>query len=140
VHSRCTSGRVRGSVVKDADGSELSDAVYTVARGDGILWPVMARRMSDKFAALTDVNRPRPMLLDELTHREVEVAALVAGGLSNREIVERLVVIPATAKTDVSRTLRKVDACDRTQLVTFAYQTGLVVPRQRAAPAPLAVV
>ena len=130
---------VRGFVVKDADGSELSDAVYTVARGGGILSPVMARRLIDEFAALPDVNRPRPALFDELTHREAEVVALVAGGLSNREIAERLVAAPATAKTHVSRALRKVDARDRAQLVSFAYQAGLVVPRPHGALAPLAV-
>ena len=130
---------VRGFVVDDADASELRDAVRAVAHGGGVLSPAVARRVIDEFAALPDLTRPRPGQFDELTRRELEVVALVAGGLSNREIAERLVVTLATAKTHVSRALRKVNARDRAQLVTLAYEAGLVVPRQPAAPAALAV-
>jgi DNA-binding NarL/FixJ family response regulator len=130
---------VRGFLLRDADASELGDAVRTVARGGGILSPAVARRLIDEFAALPDLNCPRPARFDELTRREVEVVALVARGLSNREIAERLVVTPETAKTHVSRALRKVDARDRAQLVTFAYEAGLVVPTRTIAPAVLGV-
>ena len=130
---------VRGFVLRDADPSVLTDAVRTVARGGVILSPGVTRRLIDEFAALPDLNCPRPARFDELTRREVEVVALVARGLSNREIAERLVVTPATARTHVSRALRKVDARDRAQLVTFAYEAGLVLPTRRIAPAARAV-
>jgi DNA-binding NarL/FixJ family response regulator len=120
---------VRGFLVRDSDAVDLGVAVRTVARGDGMLSPGVARRLIDEFASLPDADRARPEQLDELTPREVEVVALVAAGLSNREIAERLVVTPATAKTHVSRALRKLDARDRAQLVSLAYECGLVVPR-----------
>jgi DNA-binding NarL/FixJ family response regulator len=120
---------VRGLVVGDAKGEDLAVAVRAVARGEGMLSPAVTRRLIDEFVAAPDADRPRPEQLDELTPREVEVVALVASGLSNREIAERLVVTPATAKTHVSRALRKLRARDRAQLVTLAYETGLVVPR-----------
>jgi DNA-binding NarL/FixJ family response regulator len=72
--------------------------------------------------------------LEALTEREREVMALVAGGLSNDEIAERLVISPATAKTHVSRAMVKLGARDRAQLVVFAYESGLVRP---APPPPL---
>jgi DNA-binding NarL/FixJ family response regulator len=127
---------VRGFVVSDSDATQFGDAVRAVARGDASLPPGMARRVIDEFAARPGADRARPEQLDELTPRETEVVALVAGGLSNREIAEQLVVAPATAKTHVSRALRKVDARDRAQLVCFAYETGLVVPRAIAMPTP----
>jgi DNA-binding NarL/FixJ family response regulator len=125
---------VRGLVIRDADGEDLAVTVRAVARGDGMLSPRVTRRLIDEFAAAPDAERPRPEQLEELTPREVEVVALVASGLNNREIAEQLVVTPATAKTHVSRALRKLDARDRAQLVTLAYETGLVVPRPTNAP------
>ncbi|MBV9787904.1 MAG: helix-turn-helix transcriptional regulator, partial [Chloroflexi bacterium] len=77
------------------------------------------------FATLTSKAEPVPDL-GTLTEREREVMALVAGGLSNDEIAERLVISPATAKTHVSRAMVKLGARDRAQLVVFAYQSGLV--------------
>jgi DNA-binding NarL/FixJ family response regulator len=120
---------VRGFLVGDADAVDLGVAVRAVARGDGMLSPSVARRLIDEFASLPDADRPRPERLEELTPREVEVVVLVAAGLSNREIAEQLFVTPATAKTHVSRALRKLDARDRAQLVGLAYESGLVVPR-----------
>jgi DNA-binding NarL/FixJ family response regulator len=81
-------------------------------------------------AAQPDPYRPSPEELDELTAREREVMALVARGLNNDEIAKWLVISVATAKTHVSRALRKVDARDRAQLVALAYETGLVHPRR----------
>jgi DNA-binding NarL/FixJ family response regulator len=124
---------VRGLVIRDAEGEDLAVTVRAVARGDGMLSAGVTRRLIDEFAAGPDAERPRPEQLEELTAREVEVVALVASGLSNREIAERLVVTPATAKTHVSRALRKLNARDRAQLVTLAYETGLVVPRPKNA-------
>jgi DNA-binding NarL/FixJ family response regulator len=124
---------VRGFLLKDAGADELGDALRAVADGEAVLSPGVARRLMEEFAALPESNRPRPEQLDELTPRELEVVALVAVGMSNLEIAEHLVVSSATAKTHVSRALRKLDARDRSQLVTLAYETGLVVPRARGA-------
>ncbi len=71
-------------------------------------------------------------VLQGLTGREREVMVLVAGGLSNDEIATRLFLSPLTAKTHVSRTMTKLNARDRAQLVVIAYESGLVTPGQRA--------
>ena len=73
--------------------------------------------------------------MERLTSREREVVALVAHGLSNDEIAASMVLSPATAKTHVSRAMTKLGARDRAQLVVFAYETGLVRPREQG-PAP----
>jgi len=118
---------------EDADAIELVRAVRAVAAGEGFLSPNVARRLIDEFAATPDTKRPPPEQLDELTPRELEVVSLVARGMSNAEIAEQLVVSPATAKTHVSRALCKVHARDRSQLVTLAYECGLIVPQAVAA-------
>jgi DNA-binding NarL/FixJ family response regulator len=119
---------------EDVDATQVVGAVQAVAAGEGFLSPNVARRVIDEFAALPDTARPRPEQLDELTPRELEVVSLVALGMTNAEIAEQLVVTPATAKTHVSRALLKVHARDRAQLVTLAYECGLVVPRALASP------
>jgi DNA-binding NarL/FixJ family response regulator len=126
---------VSGFLLKDTGPSDLVEAIRAVASGAGVLSPALTGRLIDEFAAQPDMYRPAPDDLDELTSRETEVVALVARGMSNREIAEHLVISPATAKTHVSRALRKVAARDRTQLVTLAYETGLVVPHG-SVPAP----
>jgi DNA-binding NarL/FixJ family response regulator len=130
-----------GFLLRDSDPAALIHAVRIVAGGEAALAPSVVRRVIAEFASQPYPRLPSPQLLDELTPREREVMALVASGLSNDEIAEHLVISRATAKTHVSRALRKLHARDRAQLVTLAYQTGLVVPRQPAAatfavPAP----
>ena len=98
----------------------------------------VVRRLMAEVAAQPDVRRHTPEQLQELTAREREVVALVAGGLSNGEIAEHLVVSPATAKTHVSRALCKMRARDRAQLVRLAYETGLVTARPVITAASLA--
>jgi DNA-binding NarL/FixJ family response regulator len=88
-----------------------------------------------ELAAQPDPQQASPELLEELTARELEVMTLVAGGLSNDEIAEQLVVTPATAKTHVSKVMTKLRARHRAQVVTLAYETGLVRPRQPASTA-----
>jgi DNA-binding NarL/FixJ family response regulator len=113
-----------GFLSKDLDATDLRDAIRVVARGQALLSPSVTRRVIDAFVA--EVPEPkRPDRLDLLTDRETDVLRLLAGGLSNHEIAQRLVISPLTAKTYVSRLLTKLDARDRAQLVVIAYETGL---------------
>ena len=118
-----------GFLLKDVTAERLFDAVRVIAAGEALLDPAVTRRLIGEFARL----RPRPAAasatLAELTPREVEVLTLVAEGLSNTEIAERLVVGDQTVKTHVSRVLAKLGLRDRTQAVITAYESGLVVPR-----------
>jgi DNA-binding NarL/FixJ family response regulator len=116
-----------GFLVKDTEPIELLRAVRAVARGDALLSPSVTRRLIGEFANKTKESRPAPAL-NVLTEREREVMALVAEGLTNDEIAERLYVSPMTAKTHVSRAMVKLGARDRAQLVVFAYESGLVRP------------
>jgi len=116
-----------GFLVKDTEPVELIRAVHAVANGEALLSPSVTRRLIAEFA--TRAKEPsRSTQLDNLTDREREVMALVAEGLSNEEIADRLFVSPATAKTHVSRAMIKLNARDRAQLVVFAYESGLVRP------------
>jgi len=116
-----------GFLVKDTEPADLVTAVRVVAAGDGLLSPRLTRRLIAEFAARA--KQPKPAYqLDVLTERERQVMALVAGGLTNHEIADRLVMSPATARTHVSRAMTKLGARDRTQLAVFAYETGLVRP------------
>jgi len=96
-----------------------------VAAGGSLLSPTVTRRVIGEFVARR-TRRPAPHPgLHALTQREREVMALVAEGLSNEEIAERLVVSPATVRTHVSRAMGKLGARDRAQLVVVAFQSGL---------------
>ncbi|MEV5710215.1 response regulator transcription factor [Actinoallomurus sp. NPDC052274] len=120
-------GGASGFLVKDTEPTDLIRGVREVASGDALLSPSVTRRLIAEFAA--KARKPRSAAeLRGLTDREREVMALVAEGLSNEEIAGRLVVSPATAKTHVSRTMVKLHARDRAQLVVMAYETGLVKP------------
>ena len=120
-----------GFLLKDVTAETLFDAVRIVAAGDALLAPGVTRRLVSEFARLRPTLPSRPEALSELTPRETEVLRLVAEGLSNAEIAERLVVSEETVKTHVSRVLSKLDLRDRTQAVVVAYESGLVVPRGR---------
>ncbi len=115
-----------GFLLKDARAEELVQAVRVVAAGDGLLAPSVTRRLIEEFALRPSAQRPRPDQLRSLTPRETEVLALMAGGLSNGEIAERLVLAEQTVKTHVGRILAKLDVRDRVQAVVVAYETGLV--------------
>lgn len=116
-----------GFLVKDTRPAELVQAVRVVADGEALLAPSVTRRLIARFA--THAKAPPTMTgLQALTEREREVVVLVAEGLSNQEIAERLVVSPLTAKTHVSRAMAKLDVRDRAQLVMLAYESGLVRP------------
>jgi DNA-binding NarL/FixJ family response regulator len=123
----------RGLLGTDAEPDELVRAVRTVAGGEAVLAPRFAGYLIDEVLAHPEHLDSRPAQLDELTDREREVMALVAWGLSNHEIAERLIVSPATAKTHVSRAMLKLHAHDRTRLAVLAYQSGLVTAGNPAA-------
>jgi DNA-binding NarL/FixJ family response regulator len=116
-----------GFLVKDAEPEELLRAVRAVVEGDALLSPGVTRRLIAEFAARSKAPAGAEGLVG-LTEREREVMALVGIGLSNEEIARRLVVSPLTAKTHVSRTMVKLGARDRAQLVVLAYESGLVRP------------
>jgi DNA-binding NarL/FixJ family response regulator len=116
-----------GFLVKDTEPIDLIRGIQAVARGDALLSPSVTRRLIAEFAGLRSKAEVIPDL-ELLTEREREVMILVAGGLSNDEIAERLIISPATAKTHVSRAMVKLGARDRAQLVVFAFQSGLVRP------------
>jgi len=118
-----------GFLLKDAAAERLFDAVRVVAAGDALLAPAVTRRLIGEFARLRPSPGPRPEQLGELTARETEVLRLLAEGLSNAEIADRLVLSEETVKTHVSRVLMKLGLRDRTQAVVAAYESGLVVPR-----------
>ncbi|MFH8683691.1 response regulator [Streptomyces lydicus] len=116
-----------GFLVKDTEPEELLRAVRAVVAGDALLSPGVTRRLIAEFAARSKEPAAAGSLAG-LTEREREVMALVGIGLSNEEIARRLVVSPLTAKTHVSRTMVKLGARDRAQLVVLAYESGLVRP------------
>ena len=118
-----------GLLLKDTEPAELVGAIETLARGDASPSPGLTRRVIAELLSRPQLDRPIDGLLDQLTRRAREVIGLVALGLSNDEIAERMVLSPLTAKTHVSRAMTKVGARDRAQLVVFAYQSGLVAAR-----------
>jgi DNA-binding NarL/FixJ family response regulator len=116
-----------GFLLKGGEPADLVQAIRVVAGGDSLLAPSVTRRLIETY-----VSRPQrqPITarhdLDELTAREREVLELIARGLTNAEIADRLHLSPLTAKTHVSRILLKLGARDRVQLVVIAYQSGIV--------------
>ncbi|MEU4382664.1 response regulator transcription factor [Micromonospora echinofusca] len=119
-----------GFLVKDIQPEDLLHAVRVAARGDALLAPSITRRLIDRYVS-EPLHVGAEAGLRGLTNRERETVALVAKGLSNEEIAERLVISPLTAKTHVNRAMAKLHARDRAQLVVLAYESGLVAPRNR---------
>ncbi|POX40140.1 DNA-binding response regulator [Streptomyces sp. Ru73] len=122
-----------GFLGKGAEPDELLSAIRVAAAGEALLSPVATKGLIAKFLAqgsgADGDGGPDAERLASLTGREREVLVLVAGGLSNDEIAERLTVSPLTVKTHVNRAMAKLGARDRAQLVVIAYETGLVRPR-----------
>jgi DNA-binding NarL/FixJ family response regulator len=127
----------RGYLTKDARSEEIATAIARVAAGEAMLDPVVQARLLDHLEAIaptpaTPLTAPiatgAAQPLEELTPRETEVLALIAAGLSNQEIAERLVVSEATVKTHVNRLFAKTGVRDRAQAVALAYRAGLVQP------------
>ncbi|NUR76401.1 MAG: response regulator transcription factor [Thermoleophilia bacterium] len=116
-----------GFLLKDAGPAELLHAIRTIAAGEALLAPSVTRRLIAEFAKRPQAATPPPEL-DTLTDREREILRLVAAGLNNSDIAQRLVISPLTAKTHVGRILAKLGCHDRAQLVALAYETGFVIP------------
>jgi DNA-binding NarL/FixJ family response regulator len=117
-----------GFMLKDAPPEEIVAAVRIVASGEALLAPAVTRSVIEEFVRQKPAVAPAPAVVDELTPREREVLDLLARGLSNPEICDRLVISEATTKTHVARILQKLDLRDRVQTVIYAYESGLVTP------------
>jgi DNA-binding NarL/FixJ family response regulator len=125
-----------GFLLKNAPPEDLVRAVRVIAAGDSLLSPRVTTRLIEAFARQPPAPPAPPAPLNELTPREHEVLALVARGLSNAEIADRLVVSRGTVKTHVERILMKLTLRDRIQAVILAYETGIVTPGQADHPNP----
>ena len=116
-----------GYLTKDAGAAEIRHALHRVVDGQAALDPAVQRHLVEAIAqGGTATPAPGPELPDGLTPREAEVLTLIAAGLSNAEIAERLVVSEATVKSHVNHMLAKIGARDRAQAVGYAYRNGLV--------------
>jgi len=122
-----------GFMLKDAPPEELLSAVDVVARGDALIAPAVTRSVIAEFVRRSPARGDGPPAeLEELTPREREVLELIARGLSNAEIAERLVVSDGTVKTHVAHLLAKLRLRDRVQAVILAYESGVITPGQVA--------
>jgi DNA-binding NarL/FixJ family response regulator len=117
-----------GFLVKDIQPEDFLHAVRVAARGDALLAPSITRKLIDRYVT-QPLETGAPAGLEHLTNREREAVTLVAQGLANDQIADRMVISPLTAKTHINRAMTKLHARDRAQLVVFAYESGLVTPR-----------
>jgi DNA-binding NarL/FixJ family response regulator len=115
-----------GFLLKDAPRERLVEAIHVIHAGEALLSPSITRRLIEDYARRTDPIQPPDALLRELTPREREVLILVARGLSNNEIAQRLIVTEATVKSHVGNVLMKLGLRDRVQAVVLAYENGIV--------------
>jgi DNA-binding NarL/FixJ family response regulator len=117
----------RGYLTKDAGGTEIRQALQQVLNNQAAIDPAVQRHLVEAIAGGPTAQDPPPSRLpDGLTPREAEVLALIASGLSNPEIAERLVISEGTVKSHINRLLAKIHARDRGQAVAYAYQHGLL--------------
>jgi DNA-binding NarL/FixJ family response regulator len=122
----------RGYLTKDAGGAEIRHALKQVLDNHAVIDPAVQHHVVDAIArSPAQDRRPFSPLPAGLTPREAEVLSLIATGMSNREIAEHLVVSEGTVKSHINHLLAKIDARDRAQAVTFAYQRGLAPPREQ---------
>jgi DNA-binding NarL/FixJ family response regulator len=125
-----------GFVLKDDPPEQLIAAVRTIAAGEALLSPAVTRRVIKQFTRAPRAEPPKQ--LDELTAREREIFVLIADGLSNAEIGERLFIGETTVKTHITHIFQKLDLRDRVQAVVLAHRTGLAgsvsPPEERGVP------
>ncbi len=124
----------RGYLTKDAGGTDIRHALRQVLDNHAMIDPAVQHHVIDAIATLSPAPAGRPPLPlpAGLTPREAEVLSLIAAGMSNREIAERLVITEGTVKSHINHLLPKIDARDRAQAVTYAYQHGLAPPWEQA--------
>jgi DNA-binding NarL/FixJ family response regulator len=127
VYAALTAG-ASGFLLKDVTPEHLVASVRLVRSGDALLAPVITRRLIERFAPRDETRSAVHRDLSGLTPRELEVLRLLATGLSNAELAERLTLSAATVKTHVARILSKLGLRDRVQAVVLAYETGLISP------------
>lgn len=127
VYAALTAG-ASGFLLKDVTPEHLVAAVRLVRSGDALLAPTITRRLVERFARRDDAKATLHRDLSELTPRELEVLRLLATGLSNAELADRLTLSATTVKTHVTRILTKLGLRDRVQAVVLAYETGLISP------------
>jgi DNA-binding NarL/FixJ family response regulator len=124
----------RGYLTKDASSDDIRNAILTVAAGDAALDPSVQHHVVAALAGdpqTTDHGlSAAPDLPDDLTPREAEVLGLIAEGLTNAEIAERLFVSPTTVKSHINHLFAKAGLRDRAQAVNYAYRTGIAIPPQ----------
>lgn len=120
-----------GFLLKHAAPHDLIAAIHKIAAGEAWIDPAVARKIIATLAQAPAPGSLSPQLVERLTPREREVLELMAHGLSNTEIKDRLVISDATVKTHVARIIMKTGSRDRTQAVVLAYQSGLVSPRPK---------
>jgi DNA-binding NarL/FixJ family response regulator len=123
----------RGYLTKDASSDDIRNAILTVAKGEAALDPavqhhVVAALAADNGRAGNACEGAGSELPDDLTPREAEVLALIAEGLTNAEIAERLFVSPTTVKSHINHLFTKAGLRDRAQAVNYAYRTGIAIP------------
>ncbi|MET7942496.1 response regulator transcription factor [Streptomyces sp. NPDC005302] len=129
VYAALTAG-ASGFLLKDVTPEHLVAAVRLVRSGDALLAPTITRRLIERFAHRQESPQTGLRLdLSGLTPREMEVLRLLATGLSNAELADRLFLSPTTVKTHVGRILSKLDLRDRVQAVVLAYESGLISPQ-----------
>ena len=121
-------GGAAGFLLKDVPREQLVNAVRAVAAGETLVAPAIIRRLVDEFVRRPPPGTRHPPALNALSQREVQVLELVAKGLSNAEVADRLFLSQATVKTHVARTLAKLGLRDRVQAVVLAYESGLMRP------------
>ncbi|MFE3455566.1 response regulator [Nonomuraea sp. NPDC059194] len=127
VYAALTAG-ASGFLLKDVSPEHLVAAVRLVRSGDALLAPTITRRLIERFAPRDEAKADLHRDLSELTPRELEVLRLLATGLSNAELADRLTLSATTVKTHVARILSKLGLRDRVQAVVLAYETGLISP------------
>jgi DNA-binding NarL/FixJ family response regulator len=122
-----------GYLTKDAGGAEIRHALRQVLDSHAVIDPAVQHHVVNAIATLppAQAGQSLPALPAGLTPREAEVLSLIASGMSNREIAEHLTVSEGTVKSHINHLLTKIDARDRAQAVTFAYQRGLAPPPEQ---------
>ena len=120
-----------GFLIKDVTPEQLIAAVRLVAAGDALLAPSITRRLIERYA-VRDAPGAVTRDISELTPREADVLRLIARGLGNQEIAEKLFVSEATVKTHVAHILDKLHVDNRVQAVVVAYESRLVTPGDQA--------